>query len=91
MGILKVVEKLESISQEYVGLMIDEEFAKAVGAATKLLVEQGERIADLEAEREKVHSDIIQILTRLEDGCLGVQKAAFAAARKLFEGMKQPE
>ena len=48
MDILKIVEALQSYSEDVVAYKLDSRFACAVTEAVELLVAQGEQIADLE-------------------------------------------
>ena len=48
MEILKIVEALQSYTEDVVAYKLDSRFACAVTEAVKLLVEQGEQLADLE-------------------------------------------
>jgi hypothetical protein len=48
MTILKIIEALQSYSEEVLAYKLDGNFANAVTEAVSLLISQGERIADLE-------------------------------------------
>lgn len=48
MEILKVVEALQTYSEDAIAYKLDSQFANAVSEAVKLLIEQGEQIADLQ-------------------------------------------
>ena len=50
MDILKIIQALQTYSEDVVAYKLDSRFACAVTEAVSLLVEQGERIADLEAK-----------------------------------------
>jgi len=54
MEILKIVEALQSYSEDTVAYKLDGNFACAVSAAVELLVKQGEQIADLQNELQKM-------------------------------------
>ena len=53
MEILKIINKLQSYSEDVIAYKLDSEFACAVTEAVNLLVSQGERLADLEDNRQK--------------------------------------
>ena len=61
MNILKTVEALQSYSESLIGYKLDLEFAEAVTDSVKLLVEQGERIADLENKLATVNGGWIPV------------------------------
>lgn len=48
MNILKIAEVLESYSEDVLAYKLDGDFANAVTEAVRLLISQGEQIADLE-------------------------------------------
>lgn len=48
MQILEIVQALERFERGYVAAVTDEEYADAVAAARDLIIQQGDRIADLE-------------------------------------------
>lgn len=50
MDILKIIQTLQTYSEDFVAYKLDGRFAHAVTEAVSLLIEQGERIADLEAK-----------------------------------------
>lgn len=50
MEILKIIETLQSITPDLISYKLGAPFAHAVEEAVSLLVAQGERIADLEAQ-----------------------------------------
>lgn len=54
MQILEIVQALERFDRGYVAAVTDEEYADAVAAARELLVQQGERIAELEFQLEHI-------------------------------------
>lgn len=62
MEILKIVETLQSYSEDTVAYKLNGSFANAVSEAVALLVEQGEKIAELEAQ-----SRWIPVTERLPD------------------------
>lgn len=57
MEILKIIETLQSYSEDVVKYKLDGAFAGAVTEAVALLVAQGEKIVDLEQELAAVKSD----------------------------------
>lgn len=50
MTILKIIEALQSYSEDVLAYKLDGQFANAVTEAVSLLISQGERIAELESE-----------------------------------------
>ena len=48
MEILKIIQRLQSYSEDIVAENMGSEFAQAVTEAVSLLISQGERIAELE-------------------------------------------
>lgn len=57
MEILKIVEALQGYSEDTVAYKLDSRFAFAVTEAVRLLVEQGERLAELEARHDGYWAD----------------------------------
>lgn len=49
MEILKIIQQLQSYSEDVVAENMGSDFARAVTEAVSLLISQGERIAELEA------------------------------------------
>jgi hypothetical protein len=50
MEILKIIQQLQSYSEDVVAENMGSDFARAVTEAVSLLISQGERIAELESE-----------------------------------------
>ena len=61
MDILKIVETLQSFSEDAVAYKLGGEFGCAVTEAVNLLVEQGERITDLENKLATVNGGWIPV------------------------------
>lgn len=71
MEIMKIITTLQSFDEGYIMYRMGDEFATAVTEAVKLLVRQGERIAELEAaaDREDLTGDVVrQMLYGLLEG-----------------------
>lgn len=63
MEILKIVEALQGYSEDTVAYKLDSRFAFAVTEAVRLLVEQGERLAELDNKPEvKTNADRIRAM-----------------------------
>ena len=58
MEILRVVEKLETYVHKIFAVMVDEEFTETLTEAAKLLVQQGERITDLEERNRWIPTSV---------------------------------
>lgn len=50
MEILKIIEELQSYGEDFLTYKLDGDFANAVTEAVRLLISQGEQIADLQNE-----------------------------------------
>lgn len=61
MDILKIIETLQSFSDELVSYKMGGEFSYAVTEAVNLLIEQGERITDLENKLATVNGGWIPV------------------------------
>lgn len=73
MEIMKIITTLQSFDEGYIMYKMGDEFATAVTEAVKLLVAQGERIAELEAaaDREDLTGDVVRqaLYDRIEGHC----------------------
>lgn len=54
MEILEIVQTLERFDRGYVAAVTDEEYAAAVAAGRDLIIQQGERITELEFQLEHI-------------------------------------
>lgn len=54
MQILEIVQALERFDRGYVAAVTDEEYAAAVAAGAELIIQQGERISELEFQLEHI-------------------------------------
>ena len=50
MEILEIVQALQTYTEDFIAYKVDGKFAHAVTEAVELLIEQGERLADVEVE-----------------------------------------